>query len=58
MGNINKRDAGEKQDQHKMHLFVGNLSRNVHVNDLRAEFEKYGPCKINIPQDLFAFVDY
>ena len=38
-----------------MHLFVGNISKNVKRSDLEAEFEKYGPCKINIPKVLRHF---
>ena len=33
-----------------MHLFVGNISKNVKISELEAEFQKYGPCKINIPK--------
>ena len=33
-----------------MHLFVGNISKNVKRSDLETEFEKFGPCKINIPK--------
>lgn len=40
-----------------MYLFVGNLSKSVKTSDLEAEFEKFGPCKVNIPkvptQNLF-----
>ena len=33
-----------------MHLFVGNISKNVKMSDLEAEFQKFGPCKINVPK--------
>ena len=33
-----------------MHLFVGNLSKNVRESDLQVEFDKYGRCKVNIPK--------
>jgi RNA recognition motif-containing protein len=33
-----------------MHLFVGNLSKNVKLAELEAEFSKYGPCKVKIPK--------
>ena len=33
-----------------MHLFVGNISKNVKISDLEAEFEQFGKCKINVPK--------
>jgi RNA recognition motif-containing protein len=31
-----------------MSLFVGNISKNVHRQDLIEQFEKFGKCDINI----------
>lgn len=39
-------------------MFVGNISKNVKISDLETEFQKYGPCKINVPKGSYAFVDY
>jgi RNA recognition motif-containing protein len=30
-----------------MSLFVGNISRNLRVEDLEEEFDKIGPCTVN-----------
>jgi RNA recognition motif-containing protein len=30
-----------------MSLFVGNISRNVRIEDIEEEFDKFGPCTVN-----------
>ncbi|CAG9311279.1 unnamed protein product [Blepharisma stoltei] len=40
-----------------MSLFVGNISRNISLKDLEAEFNKFGVCKIN-HKGGYAFIEY
>lgn len=40
-----------------MSLFVGNISRNISLKDLEAEFNKFGMCKIN-HKGGYAFIEY